>query len=67
MHRLQLVATSVQPLTALQQLTALLFTSCEYTTAEEPPVVLVTAVAALSCLELLETPFCEPLAAAGPR
>ena len=67
MHRLQLAANSMQPLTALQQLTALVFTSCEHSTAEEPRNLPVAAIAALSCLEVLETPATERVAATGAR
>ena len=55
----------MQPLTALQQLTALVFTSCEYSTAEEPQTLPVAAIAALSCLEVLETPSTERVAVTG--
>ena len=67
MYRLQLAHTSMQPLTALQRLTALVLTSCEYSTAKELLALPVDAITALSCLEVLETTFCEPFAAAGAR
>ena len=65
MHRLQLAASFMQPLTALQRLTALVFTSREHSTAEEPPALPVAAIAALSCLEVLKTPVTDLLAPAG--
>jgi hypothetical protein len=67
MHRLQLAARSMQPVTALQQLTALVLTSCDYSTTKELLALPVDGIAALSCLEVLETTFCEPFAAAGAR
>ena len=36
----------MQSLTALQRLTALAFTKCEYSTAQEPPALPLTAMAA---------------------
>ena len=67
MHRLQLAPGSMQPLTALQGLTALVMSSCDHSTAKELLALPVDAIAALSCLEVLETRFCEPFAAAGAR
>ena len=55
----------MQPLTALQRLTALAFTKCEYSTALEPPALPLTAMAALSCLKVLDLSACDRLADAG--
>ena len=55
----------MQPLMALQRLTAVKFTSCEHSTAEEPLVLPARFVAALSYLKVLDASTCEPFAAAG--
>jgi hypothetical protein len=63
--RLSPKASSMQPLSALQQLVVLKLTKCEYSAAAELPT---TAAAALSCLEVLDASECAPVAAAGdPR
>ena len=54
----------MQPLTALQQLVVLKFTSCEY---GAQPALPAEAVAALSCLEVLDASDCAPLATTGAR
>ena len=43
-----MATSSMQPLTALQRLTALVFTSCEHSSAEEPLNLPATSVAVLS-------------------
>ena len=61
-RRLSPKAGAMQPLAALQHLVVLKFTCSEYGAATELPA---AAVAALSCLEVLDASVCAPEAAAG--
>jgi hypothetical protein len=62
--RLAPSARGIQLLSTLQQLTALQFTSCDYSTATELPA---TTIAALTGLKALDASDCAPLAAAGAQ
>ena len=52
----------MQPLSALQRLTAMTFTRCEYGPGKELPTL---ALAALSSLVTLDASDCDPIEAAG--
>ena len=61
-HRLAPQVTSMQPLSALQRLTAVTFTRCDYGAGKELPT---RALAALTGLVALDASECDPFHAAG--